>query len=160
MTCKDCFHYDACTQKDSKYKMYDILGRRSYYFPTAEKCGSFKEKSKIIELPCKVGAEVHTTYPEWENARIVYFVIENIEKQSGGIICCMKNHKGHNRTFNTQEFGKTIFLSDESYYSKEGKMERTCETCKHHHKGYDITMSEECGGCCTSNDKWESKESE
>lgn len=32
----------------------------------------------------------------------------------------------------------------------------TCETCKNNHPGYDITMSEECGGCCSWNTKYES----
>lgn len=32
----------------------------------------------------------------------------------------------------------------------------TCETCKHDIPGYDITMREECGGCCSWNNKYES----
>lgn len=32
----------------------------------------------------------------------------------------------------------------------------TCKTCKNNHPGYDITMSEECGGCCSWNIKYES----
>lgn len=38
-------------------------------------------------------------------------------------------------------------------------MEHTCENCKHgekYRKGYDITtMDDECGGCCSWNDKFE-----
>jgi hypothetical protein len=34
----------------------------------------------------------------------------------------------------------------------------TCETCKYNYPNYDITMKEECGGCCSWNDKWEPKE--
>lgn len=41
-------------------------------------------------------------------------------------------------------------------------IEHTCENCKHgeqHRKGYDITMmDDECGGCCSWNDKFEPKE--
>lgn len=32
----------------------------------------------------------------------------------------------------------------------------TCETCKNNHLGYDVTMREECGGCCSWNSKYES----
>lgn len=46
MTCKDCIHYEAC-----KY-LYEIhgdgLSGDSYI------CDCFKDRSKFIELPCKV----------------------------------------------------------------------------------------------------------
>ena len=32
----------------------------------------------------------------------------------------------------------------------------TCETCKNNHPGYDVTMREECGGCCSWDSKYES----
>lgn len=32
----------------------------------------------------------------------------------------------------------------------------TCETCRNNIPGYDITMREECGGCCSWNNKYES----
>ena len=46
--------------------------------------------------------------------------------------------------------------------SRETKAEaQTCETCKWgewYRKGYDITMmSDECGGCCSWNNKWKPK---
>ena len=41
-------------------------------------------------------------------------------------------------------------------------IEHTCENCKHgeqYRKGYDITMmDDECGGCCSWNDKFEPKD--
>ena len=37
----------------------------------------------------------------------------------------------------------------------------TCETCKYRNPYGDATMQDDhCGGCCSWNDKWESKESE
>lgn len=44
MTCKDCIHCDVC-----QYKELPII---------AEQCVDFKDKSKYIELPCKVGDEI------------------------------------------------------------------------------------------------------
>lgn len=42
--------------------------------------------------------------------------------------------------------------------------EHTCETCKYgerYRKGRDITtMDDECGGCCSWNDKYEPNETE
>lgn len=41
MTCKDCIHYEVCCDE--------------YELAHAENCNNFKDKSKYIELPCKVG---------------------------------------------------------------------------------------------------------
>ena len=48
MTCKDCVHYEMCEalEKNGISKIHPSL------------CGCFKDKSKFIELPCKVGDTV------------------------------------------------------------------------------------------------------
>ena len=51
MTCKDCYHYDAC-------KFYNKNLPEEY--DTIEwQCDNFKDKSRIIELPYKVGDKVY-----------------------------------------------------------------------------------------------------
>ena len=49
-------------------------------------------------------------------------------------------------------------IVERSEDAKDSKNEHTCETCiygKWKRKGWDITMSDdECGGCCSWNDKW------
>ena len=62
MTCKDCIHYDVCNSWDS---WNDEL----YADGNSDKCrnySKFKDKSRIIELPCKVGDKVYviTCYEE------------------------------------------------------------------------------------------------
>lgn len=51
MTCKDCYHCNACCGHDEE------AANREY--PPAEKCIDFKDKSQIVELPCKVGDTVY-----------------------------------------------------------------------------------------------------
>lgn len=35
------------------------------------------------------------------------------------------------------------------------QVEHACEACGNHIKGWDLTMTnDECGGCCSWNDKW------
>ena len=46
MTCKDCVHYDVC-----------LLG--ACINGATGTCLNFKDKSRFIELPCKVGDTVH-----------------------------------------------------------------------------------------------------
>ena len=45
MTCKDCLYYEVCCDE--------------YELAHAENCNNFKDKSKYIELPCKVGDRVY-----------------------------------------------------------------------------------------------------
>lgn len=61
MNCKVCIHYDVCY--DSKHEW------------ERKKCEHFKDKSKLIELPCRVGDKVwwNTGLTIWE--RIVKGII-------------------------------------------------------------------------------------
>ena len=53
MTCKDCIHYEAC------HDMYYEEHATRHFDPekhNAEKeCGYFKDRSRFVELPCKLG---------------------------------------------------------------------------------------------------------
>lgn len=54
-TCKDCIHYKACVS---------LLEAQGYTVPGAGKdadklCDTFADKSRFIELPCKIGETVY-----------------------------------------------------------------------------------------------------
>ena len=51
MTCKDCIHYDVCA--------INGIDVENTTFKKELCCGEFKDKSRIIELPCKVGDEIY-----------------------------------------------------------------------------------------------------
>ena len=57
MTCKDCIHYEAC------HDMYYEEHATRHFDPekhNAEKeCGYFKDRSRFVELPCKLGDTVY-----------------------------------------------------------------------------------------------------
>lgn len=72
MTCKDCIHYDVCSKKHwhvecNKYAcdLNDIENR----------CDDFKDKSRFIELPCKIGDTVYLVDDKME---IIEYSIINI----------------------------------------------------------------------------------
>lgn len=44
-TCKDCYHYETCHRKDREIP--------------ANTCRTFKDKSLVLDLPCKVGDTVY-----------------------------------------------------------------------------------------------------
>lgn len=54
MTCKDCMHYKLC-------EIQAFNGFNKNFEPEKDwkHCGCFKDKSKYIELPCKVGDRVY-----------------------------------------------------------------------------------------------------
>lgn len=57
MTCKDCIHYDACNKLNIMFGFptTDLLGYEKL-------CGCFADKSRYIELPCKVGDMIYDIY--------------------------------------------------------------------------------------------------
>lgn len=56
MTCKDCCHYDVCCLRILYNMDYDLL---NHINTNAEKCEHFKDKSRIIELPYRLGDKVY-----------------------------------------------------------------------------------------------------
>lgn len=51
-SCNDCIHYEACVFYCENYNI-------SMYGASPEKCHMFKDKSRIVELPCEIGREVY-----------------------------------------------------------------------------------------------------
>lgn len=56
MTCKDCYHYEMCLPRVA------VGGNKI--------CQYFKDKSLIVELPCKVGGYVYYVALDFNNVRI------------------------------------------------------------------------------------------
>lgn len=67
MTCKDCIHYDVCHRRINSIDFLPVIkGKVSISSIMYKKCDDvekhclhFKDKSRIIELPCKVGDKVY-----------------------------------------------------------------------------------------------------
>lgn len=53
MNCEDCFHYEACNQTNLEEAGFPLPITSIKY------CEIFKDKSKIVELPCNVGDRVY-----------------------------------------------------------------------------------------------------
>jgi len=67
MTCKDCYHYDVCHRRINSIDFLPVIkGKVSISSIMYKKCDDvekhclhFKDKSRYIELPCKVGDKVY-----------------------------------------------------------------------------------------------------
>ena len=58
MTCKDCIHYDLC-RSCSRIQL-GWHGNSVHYVENIEEiCKDFKDRSRFVELPCKVGDTVY-----------------------------------------------------------------------------------------------------
>lgn len=49
MTCKDCIHYDVCTNNRGETDCYDPTDDRYTAFAVEEECCCFKDKSLLVE---------------------------------------------------------------------------------------------------------------
>lgn len=90
MTCENCIHYDLCNALE--------MNGLSKVHP--KQCGFFNEKSRYIELPCKVGTKLYMLVTK--RAR-VYTQPFTFIKVTHLTYCNLE------RVLN--DFGKTVFLT-------------------------------------------------
>jgi len=100
-TCADCIHDEICEtlwQKNNIPKLFACL------------CGCFKEKSRYIELPCKVGDKVYlpclNDWGDIENYTITEFVLDN-----DGLLFVVDDED--RETHPIEEIGTDVFLTKE-----------------------------------------------
>lgn len=111
MTCKDCYHYDACNA-------WINHGETLYsdYTYSTEDCPFYKDKSRIVKLPCKVGDKVYKlTRNKVKKCEVVFVGISADEKCS--YFNFVENYadgtfyKSYSMVFGV--IGKTVFLTRE-----------------------------------------------
>lgn len=94
-TCKDCLHYEVCQfHIDEETKL------------TVNECEHFKDLSKIVELPCKVGDVVYAV-SKCNNKIFSKKVVEILLKEDNGYVYTEPCY------FIFEDFGKIVFLTKE-----------------------------------------------
>lgn len=109
MTCEDCYHYEACKEKFAGLRKICVENPEKHLEldPRAEiVCQQFKDKSLIIELPCKVGEELFLTdYLMYHHRLKEYkFIGERVVM----VIECFELQRTCKR-FVDEHFGVTVF---------------------------------------------------
>lgn len=111
IACRDCFHYDVC---HNNFKNIDLNEEMT----DEHCCVYFKDKLRIIELPCKVGNLVFEPYRDFINVYEIttirlskYGLFFNWRLYNSGVY---SNVNG----FSEREINKTIFLTKEEAESK------------------------------------------
>lgn len=105
MTCKDCVHQEAC---------FDWCRG---FVEITELCEHFKDKSKFIGLPCKVGDTVYVVMPELYGDQIIKAFVNEIILNHGEtkmLVYYELHQNGRIHTLYISFFGKTVFLTYEA----------------------------------------------
>lgn len=115
MTCKDCIHYDLCSSIQGLVQRVILAGDKA-----DERCGFFKDKSRIVELPCKVGDKVWflNRYPAIDMKQNAVYeakvVRVYIEKETVLTLAVqVKTEWGTKEFPHITDIGKTVFLTRE-----------------------------------------------
>ena len=106
MACKYYVHYDVCNDRIKSLDMFEIT---DFENNVENKCADFKEKSRVIELPCKVGDIVYET----DGIRIYELTILDISLHKNKLY-----YETKNIDFDEEAIGKSIFLTRQEAEAK------------------------------------------
>ena len=120
MTCKDCIHFESCKN------LYETHGEGLSGDSCV--CDSFKDRSRFVELPCKVGDTVYFNNVHLRYAKVIAIYID----ASGGmfdldIATNIETVAGYehfiNKDYTFEDVGRRLFLTSE-------KAERALKGCE------------------------------
>lgn len=95
--CKDCVHVEVCAYVQNSNNAF-------------EHCANFKDRSRFVGLPCKIGDTVYVLCKQIVCDTVDGIAIEKFPDSSIRYqIYCEKSRA----TYEFKDFGKTIFLSHE-----------------------------------------------
>lgn len=112
MTCKDCVHHEACRMvllsAYPKVTEAEIIQAEN----NQNKCVNFKDKTRFVELPCKVGDTVYYVFANkiFEKRVTQYREILRKSEMVNKWYCV---NFSKNETFEDEDIGKTVFLTRE-----------------------------------------------
>ena len=99
MTCKDCIHYSLCNYEEICH--YDIDNIKN-----AKDCSFFQDRSRFVELPCKLGDLVYFI----KARRVMADIVSKFTIDRCGVM--LQRVNGYNLGY-TDQLGKKIFLTRE-----------------------------------------------
>lgn len=110
MDCKDCIHFDVCEEKWAQRFIF-TQGDKAYMHGVDERCKHFKDKSRMVELPVKVGQTVYRIWACGKNGHsIANFKVIGIHNRGDGWYIIYEGKKKCYTAYFT-DFGKSVFLT-------------------------------------------------
>lgn len=102
MTCEDCIHYDVCYKKPDHFDDLSVNGG----------CKDFADKSRYIELPCKVGDTAYIDLSDkgdyYDECKFKHIEFNSDWTEPLFTLICYE--KADYRTYWLSDFGKEWFL--------------------------------------------------
>lgn len=112
MTCKDCYHYEACKEKFAGLYKIPVEEPKKHFElnPKVEnRCQQFKDKSLIVELPCKVGDNFFIIAQRFEKGEYTDFFIDKRQ---------VTHFEYDGKTLMIYDFDEIGFVLDEIYFEE------------------------------------------
>ncbi len=118
MTCKDCIHYEVCREYDRAFWGHTSNKHSDLINAKPEDCPYFKDRSRFVELPCRVGDKVYFNNVHLRYARVIAIYID----ASGGmfdldITTNIATATGYehfiNKDYTFEDIGRRLFLTRE-----------------------------------------------
>lgn len=112
MTCKDCYHYEACKEKFAGLRKIrvDEPEKHLELNPRVEiVCQQFKDKSRYIEVPCNVGDKIYCDgkyFADHCKGKVMEFIVGDIKTE-----VCTYFRGEIDMVFRFSDFGKKVFLT-------------------------------------------------
>ena len=130
MTCKDCIHYEVCREYDRAFWGHTSNKHSDLINAKPEDCPYFKDRSRFVELPCRVGDKVYFNNVHLRYARVIAIYID----ASGGmfdldITTNIATATGYehfiNKDYTFEDIGKRLFLTREQAEQALKEREKT-----------------------------------
>ena len=120
MTCKDCIHDVVCEYRARQFKENGLETNHGTFSNAEKICAGFKDKSRYIELPCKVGDTAYTVVFKSKfirSAKVVGFHLGKFPTLRGHArkeyLVCYSNNSCVLSHIDIEQIGKTVFFSRE-----------------------------------------------
>lgn len=108
-SCKDCIHCKVCCQKHLHVVTGMDFVYRYKYNHIERECKDFKDRSRFVELPCKVGDTIYEIVERKRSGKWIYKIVPRTVEQ----IEVWKNGIGF-------RCGTTIWVSDNlAFFTRE-----------------------------------------
>ena len=122
--CTDCVHYELCLHQEKfliEHNRKDLIRRYGFGLCEPENCCHFQDRSRFVELPCKVGDKVYL-----DNLHIKYADVIGIYIDAFGGVFDLRiytniqlaNGFGYkyfiSKDYTFEDIGKRLFLTKES----------------------------------------------
>ena len=116
--CRDCLYWEVCTEYSGAFWGHKAQYSSPIVNASADSCAFYKDRSRFVELPCRVGDKVYFNNVHLRYARVIAIYID----AEGGmfdldITTNIATATGYehfiNKDYTFEDIGRRLFLTSE-----------------------------------------------